>query len=210
MIDLLEEIGAELSDDELYDRMWENIKRFEDIKTYPYLDTKGLITIGAGANVNNLDAFLSLNLIVNGFSATREQKLEAYKQLKWLSEQKDEKGMYLYYNRKAKFFEKETNVRLPDIEIRQLAQRHMTSDLKHLRQEFESFDEFPLPLKEILLDIQYNVAGGLSEKKWPKLYRAIRQKDVLGKEGIAENVNRPDVGKSRNDWAKKTARSIRF
>ena len=42
------------------------------------------------------------------------------------------------------------------------------------------------------------------------IYRAIRQKDVLGKEGIAENVNRPDVGKSRNDWAKGTARSIRF
>jgi hypothetical protein len=83
-------------------------------------------------------------------------------------------------------------------------------NLVHLRKEFTDFDNFPLPLKEVLLDIQYNVKGGISEKKWPKLYKAIREENVLGKEGIVENINRPDVGKERNIWAKKMARLIRF
>ena len=91
-----------------------------------------------------------------------------------------------------------------------LAQNHMNNDLAHLRKEFTSFDYFPLPLKEILMDIQYNVKGGISEKKWPKLYRAIREKNVFGKDGIIENVNRPDVGKERNDWTKRMAHLIRF
>ncbi len=210
MVDLLAESGADLTDEELYDRMWENIRRFEDITRYPYLDTKGLITIGAGANVNNLDNFLELKLTINGFSATMAQKLEAYQYLRWLSEQKDEKGNFINHNRRAHSFEKETNVRISDIEIRQLAQKHMTKDLEHLRKEFTDFDEFPLPLKEVLLDIQYNVKGGIDERKWPKLYKAIRQKNVLGKDGIAENMYRPDVQKNRNDWAKEMVHSIKF
>jgi len=210
VIDLIVESAAELSDEELYDRMWENIKRFEDIKNYPYLDGKGLITIGAGANVNDLDSFLSLNLTINGEPATKIQKLEAYEHLRWLSEQKDSQGNYINRNRKAYTFEKETNVQISNIEVRQMAQEHMRNDLKHLRKEFSDFDEFPLPLKEVLLDIQYNVIGGVNRRKWPKLYKAIQEKKVFGDDGIVKNVSRADIGENRNEWAKRMAESIRF
>ena len=69
--------------------------------------------------------------------------------------------------------------------------------------------DFPLPLKEVLLDIQYNT-GNLNQQNWPKLYKAIREKNVWGKEGIVENVNRRDVAQKRNNWTRDTARSIRF
>ena len=71
-------------------------------------------------------------------------------------------------------------------------------------------DSFPNPLKEVLLDIQYNVKGGLNRKNWPKLYQAIENRDVFGENGIYNNVNRPDVQQSRNDWAKRMIGSIRF
>lgn len=198
------------TDEFLYAKMWENIKRFEKVIFHPYIDTKGYITIGAGANVDNWNVFKNLNVTVNGISATEAQKWEAYKHMRELSEEKDEDGNFVNHNKLAESFESETNIRISDAEARSLAQNHMNKDLAHLREEFTSFDYFPLPLKEILLDIQYNVKGGISEKKWPKLYKAIREKNVFGKDGIVENVNRPDVGKERNDWAKRMAHLIRF
>lgn len=202
--------GYVFSDEFLYAKMWENIKRFEKVILHPYIDTKGYITIGAGANVDNWNVFKNLNVIVNGISATEAQKWEAYKHMRELSEEKDENDNYVNRNKMAESFKFETNILISDTEARSLAQNHMNKDLAHLREEFTSFDYFPLPLKEILMDIQYNVKGGISEKKWPKLYRAIREKNVFGKDGIVENVNRPDVGKERNDWAKRMAHLIRF
>ena len=91
-----------------------------------------------------------------------------------------------------------------------MARKHMTNDLAHVRNQFTEFDYFPNQLKEVLLDIQYNVIGGVNENNWPKLYKAIKEKNVLGKDGIVEHVNRPDVGKDRNDWAKRTVSLIKF
>ena len=84
----------------------------------------------------------------------------------------------------------------------------MTNDLAHIRREFSDFDTFPQPLKEVLLDIQYNVKGGLNEAKWPNLYKAIRERNINGYNGIYYNVNRPDVKQRRNDWARRMINSI--
>jgi hypothetical protein len=198
------------NDEFLYARMWENIKEQEDVILYPYLDTKGFITIGAGANVNDWNVFKKLNLTVNGIPASEAQKWEAYKHMRELSEEKDENGNYVNRNMQARFFKDKTNIRISDADARNLAQNHMTNDLAHLRKEFTDFDSFPLPLKEVLLDIQYNVIGGVNQHDWPKLYKAIREKNVFGNDGIVNNVNLSDVAPKRNNWAKDTARLIRF
>ena len=83
----------------------------------------------------------------------------------------------------------------------------MNNDLAQVRREFADFDNLPIPLKEVLLDIQYNVKGGIQKANWPKLYQAIADKDI---NEIAANVHRKDVQKERNDWAERMARSIRF
>ena len=199
-------IGSDVEDEFLYARMWKNIKEQEDVILYPYLDTKGLITIGAGVNVNDWNVFKNLNLIINGIPATETQKWEAYNRMRQLNEEKDVNGNYVNRNMQARFFEDKTNIRISGVEARKLAQKHMTNDLAHLRKEFTDFDSFPLPLKEILLDIQYNT-GNLNQQNWPNLYRAIKNRDV---KGIISNVHRKDVQQERNDWAKDIARSIRF
>ena len=194
------------NDEFLYTKMWENIKRFEMIIPYPYLDSKGLITIGGGANVNDWNVFKNLNVTIDGIPATEAQKWEAYNRMRQLSEEKNANGNYVNRNMKANFFKNKTNIRISDSEALRLAQNHMNNDLAHLRGEFSDFDSFPLPLKEVLLDIQYNT-GNLNQHDWPQLYRAIKNHDI---NGITANVHRKDVQQSRNDWAKNMVRSIRF
>ena len=196
-----------ISDEELYKKMWTNIKEYEKVIDYPYLDTKGYITVGGGANVDNLSDFMNVNFMVNECSATEAQKLAAYNRLRELSNQKDLNGAYLHKNKLADFFEDQTNLRLSDQDAYNLAYKHMKTDLAYLRSQFADFDSLPNPLKEVLLDIQYNVIGGLTQRKWPNLYDAIARRDV---EGIARNINRRDVGQGRNDWAERMVRSIRF
>ena len=116
-------------------------------------------------------------------------------------------GNYLYANNKANFFKDKTNLQLSEQDAYNMAQNHMKNDLAHVRNQFSDFDTFPIQLKEVLLDIQYNVKGGLNQQNWPKLYEAIANRDI---NGIANNVHRKDVQQSRNDWAKIMIGSIRF
>lgn len=199
-----------ISDDDLYKKMWSNIKEYEDVIPYPYLDTKGYITTGGGANINNLNDFMKVNFTVNGNPATDAQKLVGYNILRDLSEEQDASGNYINRNRTADFFENKTNLQLSEQDAYNMAQNHMRNDLAHVRNQFSDFDSFPNPLKEVLLDIQYNVKGGLNRQNWPKLYNAIRNRDIWSENGIYNNVNRKDVQQSRNDWAKRMVGSIRF
>ena len=195
-----------ISDDVLYQRMWNNIKKYENVKYHPYLDSKGYITTGGGANINNLNDFMKVNFTVNGHPATDTQKLMGYNKLKDLSNQKDIFGNYLHTNKTANFFKDKTDLQISEQDAYNMAQNHMKNDLAHIRNQFTDFDYFPNPLKEVLLDIQYNT-GRLNKQNWPKLYNAINNRDA---NGIADNVHRKDVGWKRNDWAERMARSIRF
>ena len=195
-----------ISDNDLYQKMWNNIKKFEKNLPYPYIDTMGNITTGAGANIDNYDDFMRVNFMVNGIPATDAQKLAAYNYLRQLSAEKDISGNYVNRNKMASFFENKTNLRISDQDAYNMAQNHMTNDLAHVRKEFTDFDQFPNPLKEVLLDIHYNT-GGLNKQNWPKLYEAITNRDIAG---IVNNVHRTNVGWERNSWAEKMARSIRF
>ena len=188
--------------------MWENIKNNEDVMQHPYLDTKGLVTVGGGINVDKWDNFKKINFTVNGVPATEAEKFAAYNIMRNLSNERDEQGHPAHWNTLAEKFADYTNVRISDEYARSLSQNHMTNDLAHLRREFADFDTFPQPLKEVLLDIQYNVKDGLIERKWPNLYKAIRERNINGENGIVANVNRPDVKFKRNDWARRTAATI--
>jgi hypothetical protein len=191
--------GNYISDDELKQRSWNNIREYEDVVRHPYLDTKGNITIGGGANINDYNDFMKVNFLLGGNPATEEQKRAGFDQLSNIRQQANGQ-----WNRTAPTYEKETNLRISDEEAYRMAQGHLTNDLSHLRSEFSDFDSFPIQLKEVLMDLQYNT-GSLNQRKWPSLYQAIQNRDI---EGIARNVHRRDVGFKRNDWAEKAIRSI--
>jgi hypothetical protein len=191
--------GNYISDDELFQRTYNNVKEFEKIVPYPYLDTKGNITVGGGANINDYNDFMKVNFLLGDNPATEEQKRAGFDQLSNIRQQANGN-----WNRKAKDYKYATNLRISDEDAYRMALGHLTNDLSYLRSEFSDFDSFPIQLKEVLMDLQYNT-GSLNQRKWPNLYQAIQNRDI---EGIARNVHRKDVGLERNDWAEKTIRSI--
>jgi GH24 family phage-related lysozyme (muramidase) len=191
--------GNYISDDELFQRTYNNVKGFEGFVPYPYLDTKGNITIGGGANINDYNDFMKVNFLLGDNPATEEQKRAGFDQLSNIRQQANGN-----WNRTASTYEKETNLRISDEDAYQMALGHLTNDLSHLRSEFSDFDSFPIQLKEVLMDLQYNT-GSLNQRKWPNLYQAIQNRDI---DGIARNVHRKDVGLERNDWAANQIRSI--
>ena len=195
-----------ISDEDLYNRMRANIKEFEKHKQHPYLDSKGYITTGYGANINNKEDFMKVNFMINGRPTTDTEKEQYYYDLRDKSMMIDANHNFTYHNMNADNFSGYTPLRISQDDALNMAQNHMINDLAKLRREFSDFDNLPIPLKEVLLDIQYNT-GNLNRQNWPNLYQAIENKDV---NGIAANVHRKDVGQERNNWAEQMARSIRF
>ena len=196
-----------ISDEDLYARMRANIKEYENFIENPYLDINGYITTGYGANINNKEDFMKVNFMINGRPATDAEKEQYYYHLRDMSMLVDENNKFVHHNTKAENFAKDTPLRISKEDALNMAQNHMTNDLAQVRREFVDFDNLPIPLKEVLLDIQYNVRGGIQKADWPKLYQAIADKNV---NEIATNVHHKDVQQERNDWAERMARSIRF
>ena len=195
-----------ISDEDLLAKMWENVKEFEKIIPYPYIDTKGTITVGPGKNVNTWEEFKNIKSTIADEEASVSEKEKYFYKLRDMSMMVDENNHFKYHNTPAENFASTTPLRISDEESYRLAQNHMTNDLAHVRQQFSDFDSFPQPLKELLLDIQYNT-GNLTRQNWPNLYQAIDNRDV---NGIVENIHRKDIDQKRNDWAESMAKSIRF
>jgi hypothetical protein len=175
-------------------------KKGEDFKKHIYLDTKGVITTGAGTNIDNFDTFMNVGFMVNNRPATYQEKLDAYNRFKELSKRGAHKNNY-----NAEYYDKESNLRItPEVAINSL-NKHTLNDLKKLKEGFEDFDIFPLPLQEVLMDIRYNT-GNVSESNWPNLHKGIRTKNLTL---ITDNVSRKDVSIDRNNWAKNKILSIK-
>ena len=97
---------------------------------------------------------------------------------------------------------------LNDEEINKLLKQHLQDDIKYLQKEFPDFASYPPELQNVLLDIKFNT-GNVSQENWPKLRKAIDEKNLFGDERIIDNVHRKDVGEDRNLWAEQQIRNIK-
>lgn len=184
----------------LLENMKQALLQSEGSKQYIYLDTKGFKTIGAGTKIDDENTFMQINWQVNGRPATEAEKQQAFEIFELLKQKgKFGKGI------NAERYEDASNLRIDEREILRLLEEHLRQDLKKLKSGFPNFDSLPLPLKEVLLDIRYNT-GSVRRSKWPNLYEAIEKHDIAW---TADEVNRKDIGKDRNDWAKEKVLSIR-
>ncbi len=187
------------NDEALLLKVKENLERFEGKVNHPYLDSKGLMTIGYGTNIDKYDDFKAVNFL--SVKNPEQQKKDVYNKLKEMSES--------ITNYSARAFEDMSNLRISDDEAWRLSKNHIQNDLKYLREKFADFDTFPEPLREVLIDIKYNT-GNLAEEKWPNLYSAIKRKDVLGENGILKNILRKNIQEERNRWAEDKIRAVKF
>lgn len=98
----------------------DHIKEYEGDEEHPYLDTKGIITIGVGFNVNTESGFKALPWQFKRPShtlrpATAEEIAAGYRLMQRAREKQNGK-----FNFGAARYDKSSNLRLPDEVIRSL------------------------------------------------------------------------------------------
>ena len=200
------------SAEDLMSRMTPVLYQMEEPKNHIYIDTTWNKTSGIGANVNDWNTFKNINWKINGKSASEAEKRTAFdvyqKEIDTGLQNKDINGNVIKNNKKADAYKNYSQLRLNNEEMDKLLKQHLQEDIKYLQTEFENFDSFPSELQNVLLDIKFNT-GNVSTKKWPKLRKAIADKNLFGDEGILKNVHRKDVDLKRNKWSEQQIRNIK-
>lgn len=193
---------SDTSDERLLREAAERLKdpKFEGFIPHIYLDTKGKITTGVGALVDDEDAFLAVDWLVDGKRpATVAEKKAAYARFQDLKRQEKFGQKY-----GAGYYKDKSRLQVSEEYALQRMNEHLQNDLKKLREGIDGFDKLPYPLKEVLLDIRYNT-GAVSPEKWPRLRNGIHEKNLTK---IYHNVNRLKIQAKRNQWAKERIKAI--
>ena len=200
------------TDEELIERMTPVLYQMEEPKNHIYIDTTWNKTSGVGANVNDWNIFKNVSWQINGRAATEEEKKAAFdifqKDIDIGLKNKDAKGNVIKNNKKADAYKSYSQLTLNNREINKLLKQHLQDDIKYLQKEFPDFASYPPELQNVLLDIKFNT-GNVSQENWPKLRKAIAEKNLFGDEGIIDNVHRKDVDLKRNNWAEQQIRNIK-
>ena len=196
----------------LKERMLPVIRNMEKPLDYIYIDTTWNKTTGAGANVDDWDTFNQINWEINGRPATEAEKRAVFNifqnEINQGRQNRDSEGNIIKNNKKASSYIGYSQLQLAKGEIDRLLRNHITEDIKYLQKEFPDFASYPPELQNVLLDIKFNT-GNVSQENWPKLRKAIAEKNLFGKDGIIYNVHRKDVGEDRNYWTKQQIRNIK-
>lgn len=173
-----------VSDDDLIKRNIPEIKKHEGVKDFPYKDTKGIITVGGGLNVDNFDRYVSLKWLQKDMrrNATPDEIKMDYEAIKKAP----------FGNYKADFYQKYTKFRLANEEIDVQLKKHLQNDLEQIRRVMPFFDKLPAGVQDVIIDIQYNT-GHI--ERFPKFIRAIQDKNI--KAMIMES-HRKGISDSRN------------
>jgi GH24 family phage-related lysozyme (muramidase) len=186
---------------------FDQIKKSEQSFLFPYLDTKGIITIGTGINVDNKSAFMKLDLRIGGKDgrlATQSEKEAGYNHLKNFAKQeiakapKDSKNRV---NKKAEFYWNKTNLFLSEKAEKSLYNLKFRQTLfNDIPKAFPKFSSLPDNAKIVIADMMFNMgATRFSREKWKNFYEAIKSRDW---NRAAAESHRKDIGADRNHWAR--------
>lgn len=180
------------------------IKSSENDLEYMYLDTGNNVTVGIGFMLPNPKAAQEFPFSFNfQKQATPEEIKDAYNRVK---------NSNLGLNIVAEAFDPRENkiflpIYLPEEFTQVKLRARLQEDIKHLRNKFSDFDDYPLNVQKALLDMHFNLGiGGFSEngyinskgKKipgWPKLFKAVNERDW---ETGAKESHRKGIGEERN------------
>lgn len=185
-----------------YDLLYEHIIGHEGIIRHMYLDTHKppLVTVGAGNMLPNEEAAIALPFVNTdtGKPATNEEIIVCYRKVAAMPGSKV--AINGYYKQKPNL---EINVDF----FRELAINRLKKEfVPSLRRHFESFNRFPMPAQEAIIDIAYNGGVGSVLKQLP-LRRAIENYDW---ETAARIVGTQVAGESEQRTKRKAWRSRLF
>lgn len=181
----------------------DELEEFERDISHPYGDSKGIITVGIGKNIDQEATFLALPWrfgTEDGRPATLTEIKDGYRALAnaiAIMKKQAAAQNLTTLAAKANHYMKITNLRLPAETRESMATRDLSVFLQELNKKFPDFNRFPDPAKVALMDMIYNIGGTkFTEAKWPSLFAAIAARDW---NRAAAESHRKDVGERRNE-----------
>ncbi len=188
------------------DEAVEMLLRHEEAYEYPYGDTKGLITVGVGMNVNSWEMFKPLPWRVEDDEerfATPSEISEDYKNLREFIDKEWKKAVDSggeKINFAAQSYDSLTKIKILPEDYEKMFRAHVIQFEKDLKKKFSGFSCFPAPAKIVLMDMIYNIgATKFNAEKWKKLFAAVIARDWAA---AAQESNRRAVSDERNQAAR--------
>lgn len=139
--------------DDLCDQLIEE----EGSIAWPYLDTRGNVTVGVGHRIPNVEAAEDLPWLYRGQPATLEQLRAGWY---WLISQTP--GLVASTYRR--------DLTLSDAAIRNLLTADLASTRKRVRGVYKGFDNYPASAQKALLDMGFNLGVAGLILKFPHLH----------------------------------------
>lgn len=172
------------------DQSLAKLKEFEGSVAWMYRDTVGLITVGVGNMLPNVEAALKLPFRVqsSGDLAGEPAVRKEFSRVQALAPAKLPK---FYYEYEALI--------LSDGDIDRLLASRVGVFETQLRREFPHYDTFPDSAKLGLIDMAYNLGVGKLEKTYPHFDSAVFDQNW---EAAATLCHRNGPSEARNDWTK--------
>lgn len=175
----------------LTDKFKNDVMAHEGIRKSPYTDSKGYLTIGIGKNIHKLNDFLKLDIINTntGTELTEAEKQNIHS--KMVSEINN--GTFREYDY--------AHIQISPNQIYNQFNQQLEIAYNELNKKIMNFIDMPISVQQALLDMQFNMGNNrFSERYWPKLFEAIKNKDW--KTAAKEASERKDVQKARREWTK--------
>lgn len=175
----------------LTDEFKNDVMAHEGIRKSPYTDSKGYLTIGIGKNIHKLNDFLKLDIINTntGTELTTAEKQNIHS--KMVSEINN--GTFREYDY--------AHIQISQNQIYNQFNQQLEIAYNELNKKITNFIDMPISVQQALVDMQFNMGNNrFSERYWPKLFEAIKNKDW--KTAAKEASERKDVQKARREWTK--------
>lgn len=176
---------------ELHEAMTD-LSRWEGFTTWLYLDTRGLVTVGIGNMLPDVQACRALPWKTVGQPSTAAEVDAA-----WTAVRRMEPG------RAASSYANATKIRLDQGDVMALAERRLEREfLPGLKRLYPGWDTFPASAQRALVDMAWNLGiAGLA--KFRHLAGAVSARDwAAAAQSCGRSTSRPE----RNQWTRQLFR----
>jgi len=166
------------------------MEKYEGKVSHMYLDSKGLVTVGVGHLLKDLASAQKLSFKKsNNMPASKSEIKADYDAVKKQSK-----------NRLASFYKKHVVLKLLDVDMNALTNKHIDSFEGELKKIFTDFSTYPTEVKFALFDIIFNVGMTDLNNKWPSFKTAIKAKDWS--KAAKESNRKSPISAERNKYVK--------
>jgi GH24 family phage-related lysozyme (muramidase) len=166
------------------------LKIFEGVSSWMYVDTTGNVTVGVGNLVANVAAAQGLAFVLRSNSDAGPATADDIQQ-----DFDNVKGQLP--GRLVSFYEQFTRLDLPDSVIDSLLNSRVVEFTTGIRTAFPDYDSYPAEACAAIFDMAFNLGLSKLTSEFPHFCRAVKAKDWAT---AASQCERNGIGDSRNTW----------